>query len=119
MPGCRGRSPHLRPAGRALSPPPPRPPPHPPAPPPRPPPPLRAPPGGPPPRLPISEWRLILESTDGTMCSLRLPPWLAVGPRGEVRLLHGGRIYALHPPGDFAPLTLPRLPASPRAVHAT
>src|SRR3546814_578750 len=83
------------------------------------PPTLEAPPGGPLTLLPISEGRLSLESTDGTMGSLRLPPWLAVGPRGEVRLLHVGRIYALHPPGDFAPLTLPRLPASPRAVHAT
>src|SRR3546814_15533970 len=53
------------------------------------------------------------------MGSLRLPPGRAVGPRGEVRLRHGGRVYALHPLGDCAPLTLPRLPASPRAVHAT
>src|SRR3546814_11931298 len=79
------------------------------------PPTLEAPPGGPLTLLPISEGRLSLESTDGTMGSLRLPPWLAVGPRGEVRLLHGGRIYALHPPGDFAPLTLPPPPASPRS----
>src|SRR3546814_1222843 len=49
------------------------------------PPTLGAPPGGPLTLLPISEGRLSLESTDWTMGSLRLPPWLAVGPRGGVR----------------------------------
>src|SRR3546814_19215384 len=71
------------------------------------PPTLEAPPGGPLTLLPISEGRLSLESTDGTMGSLRLPPWLAFGPRGEVRPLHGRRISPLHQPARLAPPTLP------------
>src|SRR3546814_17149355 len=67
------------------------------------PPTLEAPPAGPLTLLPISEGRLSLESTDGTLGSLRLPPWLAVGPRGEARLLPRGPTSALPPPAASAP----------------
>ena len=62
--------------------------------------------------------RLCLAAPDGTMGSLRLPPWLAVTRDARVLLLHQGAVLRLGPTG-FRPLVLPRSAPAPRAIHAT